>query len=242
MTEFNGSEWIDSAHVQEFIENSDNYILERKRQFKILRSFYQYFLKNKIKNRTTRILDLGCGDGRITQEILKLNSNAEVFLVDGSLKMLETAKSNFKEVNALHYIHKTFQDLLDSDTLTHGFDFIVSSLAIHHLSSDERESLFAYIYNHLRDGGYFLNMEVVLPRSKILEEWYLMLWKEWIQENEIKLCLEESFGYLPIQYKNNPDNHPDTLEKQLDALKTIGFKNIDCHYKYGIFTIYSGEK
>ena len=85
-------------------------------------------------------------------------------------------------------------------------------------------------------------MEVVLPRSKILEEWYLILWKEWIQENEIKLSLDESFRYLPIQYKNNPDNHPDTLEKQLDALKTIGFKNIDCHYKYGIFTIYSGEK
>jgi tRNA (cmo5U34)-methyltransferase len=44
-----------------------------------------------------KILDLGCGDGRITNEILKLDDSIEVFLVDGSLEMLETAKSTLKD-------------------------------------------------------------------------------------------------------------------------------------------------
>ena len=66
MTEFNQSEWIESENVHEFIKNSDNFILERKQQFKILGSFYNHFLRHKIKNRNVKVLDLGCGDGRIS--------------------------------------------------------------------------------------------------------------------------------------------------------------------------------
>ena len=241
MTDFNQSEWKDSEHVKEFVENADYYILERKRQFKILGSFYNHYLKKKGDSKSLRVLDLGSGSGRITNEILKMDNNAEVFLVDGSSEMLETAESHLK-YGKIHLINKTFQDLINSDNFESDFDFIISSLAIHHLSTQEKESIFKYIYNHLIEGGFFLNMEVILPISTSLEEWYLILWQEWIQENEIKLGLEKSFKHLPLQYKNNPDNHPDSLESQLDALKRIGFKNVDCHYKYGIFSIYGGEK
>jgi tRNA (cmo5U34)-methyltransferase len=50
MTEFNLSEWIKNEKVLEFIKHSDNFILERKQQFKILGSFYNHFLRHKIKN------------------------------------------------------------------------------------------------------------------------------------------------------------------------------------------------
>ena len=45
MTDFDQSEWRDSEHVKEFVENADYYILERHRQFKILGSFYNHYLK-----------------------------------------------------------------------------------------------------------------------------------------------------------------------------------------------------
>jgi tRNA (cmo5U34)-methyltransferase len=35
---------------------------------------------------------------------------------------------------------------------------------------------------------------------------------------------------------------PDTLAAQLNALQTIGFEDVDCFYKYGIFTMYGGKK
>ncbi|MBI1810495.1 MAG: hypothetical protein HY035_09030 [Nitrospirae bacterium] len=44
------------------------------------------------------------------------------------------------------------------------------------------------------------------------------------------------------RYKDNKDNKPDTLGNQLGALKKIGFKEVDCFYKYGIFTMYGGKK
>ncbi|MFY9637607.1 MAG: methyltransferase [Methanobacterium sp.] len=242
MTEFKRSEWNKSENVHNFVENSDNYIVERKLQFQILRSFFQFFLKNKIKNRTIRVLDLGSGDGRISSELLRLNTNIEIFLVDGSLEMLEKARLRLNGHDHLHFINETFQDLIASDILVADFDFIVSSLAIHHLSADEKEEMFGYLYNHLNDGGYFFNMDVVLPSTGILDEWYMVLWQEWIQENERKLGHEENFQHIPSQFKNNPDNHPETLENQLYKLKKIGFKNVDCHFKYGIFSIYSGER
>lgn len=61
-------------------------------------------------------------------------------------------------------------------------------------------------------------------------------------ENQINMGVQESFEYLPEQYKNNPDNHPDTLNIQLNALKSVGFQQVDCYYKYGIFAIFGGEK
>jgi len=44
------------------------------------------------------------------------------------------------------------------------------------------------------------------------------------------------------RYKDNRDNKPDTLDEQLNALKSVGFKDVDCYYKYGIFTMYGGRK
>ncbi|MGZ7117956.1 MAG: hypothetical protein ACXVHS_11035, partial [Methanobacterium sp.] len=59
---------------------------------------------------------------------------------------------------------------------------------------------------------------------------------------EMEYGAPKSFQNVPDKYKNNPDNHPDTLISQLNALKLIGFKNVDCYYKYGIFAIYGGQK
>lgn len=63
MTEFEQSNWARSDFSQEYVDNADIYIVERKRLFEILKSFYRHFLKNR---RNKKIIDLGCGDGIIT--------------------------------------------------------------------------------------------------------------------------------------------------------------------------------
>jgi tRNA (cmo5U34)-methyltransferase len=50
------------------------------------------------------------------------------------------------------------------------------------------------------------------------------------------------FDDIIRQYKNNEDNKPDTLHDQLNALGAMGFKDVDCYYKYGIFTMFGGRK
>jgi tRNA (cmo5U34)-methyltransferase len=50
------------------------------------------------------------------------------------------------------------------------------------------------------------------------------------------------FSDIIRRYMESGDNRPDTLDDQLNALKSIGFSSVDCYYKYGIFTVYGGKK
>lgn len=248
MSEFEKSEWAEDEHAKEFMENADIYILERKRLFSILRSFYRYFLMDNEFKGPVKVLDLGCGDGALTLELLKEDKQINATLVDGSSKMLENARKNLKNYERMNFIHKTFQDLLEDqlneekDHALNSFNLVVSSLAIHHIHFEEKKSLFQYINNHLESGGFFLNIETVKAPNDELESWYRVLWSEWIGENQEKLNTNKSFQYLPEQYKDNPDNNPDKLQDQLDALESAGFSQVDCYYKYGIFSIYGGRK
>ena len=107
---------------------------------------------------------------------------------------------------------------------------------------NEKKSLFEYIYSRLNNGGYFVNIDVVFSPTESLEGWYLLLWKEHIREVQTRLKLEGNYEDIVERYRSNKDNQPDTLTAQLKALKSVGFKEVDCFYKYGIFTIFGGKK
>ena len=157
------------------------YIVERKRLLEILKSFYKHFIGNKPNS---NILDLGCGDGIVIDELLKIDNSIEATLIDGSEDMLNRAKDRLKDFKNVHFIRASFQELLNKNTTLQNYDFIVSSLAIHHLTMEEKTVLFKTIYSHLNVDGYFLNIDVVLAPSDALEQWYLLLWKEWIDERK----------------------------------------------------------
>ncbi|MGE5893793.1 MAG: class I SAM-dependent methyltransferase [bacterium] len=240
MTEFNKSQWAKPEFTQEYRDSADVYIVERRRLLEMLKSFYKHFIGNKPNS---NILDLGCGDGIVIYELLKIDNSIEATLIDGSEDMLNKAKDRLKDFGNLHFIRASFQEILNKDTVPQSYDLIVSSLAIHHLTMEEKTALFRTIYSHLNVDGCFLNIDVVLAPSDALEKWYLLLWKQWIDERKSFLGIEDSqFDDIAGRYKDNTDNKPDTLDMQLNALQTIGFKDVDCFYKYGIFTMYGGKK
>jgi len=240
MTDFNESNWAKPEFAKDYRESADVYVVERRRLIEILKSFYGHFIGNKPSN---RVLDLGCGDGIITYELLKIDGSIEATLIDGSEDMLNKAKDRLRDFKNIHFIHASFQEILNKNFALQEYNFIVSSLAIHHLTMDEKIALFRTIYAHLNNEGYFLNIDVILAPSDALEQWYLSLWKRWIEERKSFLQIEGRHHEDIIRrYKENTDNKPDTLDAQLNALQTIGFKDVDCFYKYGIFAMYGGRK
>jgi tRNA (cmo5U34)-methyltransferase len=238
MSKFKKSRWANSEFSQNYRDDADIYLPFRSQFIEVSKSLYGYFIS---RNSKAKVLDLGCGDGLFIQELSKSFRPAKVTLVDGSAEMLEAAQKRLSGQTGKYYIQASFQQLLTDDPVGYNFDFIYSSLAIHHLPFDEKKRLYAYIYEHLSSGGWFINYDVVLSLSKKLEKWYLSFWREWINKYPSKEKREQLLG-IPSQYKGNPDNLPDSLESQLEVLKEIGFCNLDCFYKYGIFSLFGGSK
>ncbi len=240
MTEFNKSNWAKADFSQEYREKADIYIVERRRMFTIMKSFYRHFPGGRQNN---ALLDLGCGDGIVTHELLSVDNSISATLIDGSGDMLDKARERLEGFNNISYIRASFQEMLERDILGQDFDFIVSSMAIHHLTMDEKRGIFRLIHSHLKTGGYFMNIDVILAPTETLDQWYMNIWEEWMDEKKASLGMESDPSRNIIRrYKELEENKPDTMDDQLNALRDIGFKDVDCYYKYGIFTIYGGLK
>lgn len=238
MSDFDVSRWSDSRFAQEYRDQADGCLPERRSLIEIAQSLYRHLVKG---SQPCRILDLGCGDGLMVQELLKVDDSLDATLVDGSQEMLKAAANRLARFEKKHLVHASFQDLLAEDPLQQSFIFVLSSLAIHHLAMAEKEALFEYIHRHLDPGGFFLNIDVVLSPTDDLEKWYLLLWQEWIDTHAVDS--QKAFLLsVPQKYKQNPDNVPDPLLQQLQALERIGFENVDCYYKHGVFAMFGGSK
>jgi len=239
MTEFDQTNWAKAGFARQYREKADIYIVERRRMLEIMKSYYRHFPGCTGQN---HILDLGCGDGIITDNLLEIDDSISATLIDGSGDMLNNAKERLKGYKDIRYIQASFQDILEKDIFREKFNFIVSSLAIHHLAMDEKRRLFEKIYSYLDTEGYFMNIDVILAPAETLEQWYLTLWREWMDEKKTAAGIEMDDDDVVRRFQDNKDNKPDTLNDQLNALRNAGFKDVDCFYKYGVFTVYGGKR
>ena len=240
MPESELKQWGEKDFSNRYLDIADIMVIGRKRSLKTLQSFYRQFLKNKKPN---TILDLGCGDGVITNALLSIDDSISATLIDGSEEMLNKARKRFSGIENFKYINSVFQDLMKSDIDLGEFDLVVSSLAIHHLANEQKKALFKYIHFHLKTGGHFFNIDVVRSQSEAIEKWHIELWKEGFKEqlppDEMKSVFEEMVStYTEKEHYSNVD----TLETQIEGLKEAGFQNVDCFFKRGMFAIYGGCK
>ena len=238
MAQFDESRWAEKDFSQNYRDDANIFLPFRSRFIDTAKTLYEEYIS---RNTNASVLDLGCGDGLFIQELLKSFAPAKVRLVDGSNEMLDAARERLAEHANLIYSKASFQELLTNDPLDELFDFIYSSLAIHHLPFEEKESLYTYIYNHLSIGGCFVHYDVVVPPSEKLERCYMSLWREWISKHPA-IDEHRDLTGIPEEYEGNQDNIPDRLDSQLRALEAIGFKDVDCYFKYGMFSLFGGFK
>ena len=241
MSDFDQTRWADPAFSREYLDNADHYIPDRFHLFNVLRSFFRACVARPSAERA-RVCDLGCGDGILTDQLLREGSLLEATLVDGSPEMLDAAKKRLAGRPHLQFIQRGFDELIGDSTGLGRFHFVMSSFAIHHLSADARRALFAITYQHLEPKGYFMNIETVLPDHGAFTEWYYDLWQEWINRRSQMLGLGGKFQDVPKQARKNPDNQYSPLGGQLADLAAAGFAEVECHYKNGIFAIYTGRR
>ena len=239
MSSFDETRWADPAFSRELLDNADHYLPDRFHLFRLLRSFYRSFVAQPEGG---RICDLGCGDGILTEQLLRENPSLEVTLVDGAAEMLAAAKRKFADRPNLRFQQQGFSELIRDSSSLGKFHFIISSFAIHHLDAGERRGLFGTVFGHLEPGGSFMNIEVTLPGHATFTEWYYHLWQEWIDRRSQLLGLNDQFHDVPRKARLNQDNKYSPLAEQLADLTKAGFVEVECHYKNGMFALYTGKR
>ncbi|NQT74660.1 MAG: class I SAM-dependent methyltransferase [Chloroflexi bacterium] len=240
MTESELRQWSQRDFAHKYLEIADIMIVGRKRSLDMLKSFYRYFLRGKKPN---RVLDLGCGDGVLAHELLNIDDSISATLVDGSNDMLEKAREKLVEFGNTRFVNMSFQELTSEKPDLGKFEIAVSSLAIHHLTSSEKADLFKYVFSCLVEGGYFVVIDCTRSQAGPVEDWFLELWRERIEERQVGLNVEADFEKMYEKYTETEHySRLDTMDAQMNALRDVGFSEVDCYYKHGLFAMFGGKK
>jgi tRNA (cmo5U34)-methyltransferase len=131
----------------------------------------EQMLAEVLPPRPQRVLDLGCGDGRLATVVLEARSSvSEIVAVDVSPPMLERARDRFAGEDRVTVREWDLNGPLGQ---LGEFDAVVSGFAIHHLDDRRKRELFAEVASQTRLGGVFANLEVVLSATPKLHAEFL---------------------------------------------------------------------
>jgi tRNA (cmo5U34)-methyltransferase len=186
--------------------------------------------------REFEVLDLGAGTGVLSQFIASRFPRARILLADIAPEMLRLARARFAGASGidsrLHYV------LLDHgrDPLPGTFDAIVSALSIHHLEHDEKRALFVRIHDALREGGIFINAEVILGESDEIERRTNEDWKRAARD------AGATESDLASAIERQKHDRCATLDAQMNWLRETGFREVSAAYRNLVFAVYSGRK
>ena len=185
------------------------------------------------KTESIKVMDLGCGTGTVSKMIREQYPNAIFSCVDLAENMIEMAKIKLGNDRVTYKLKDFYHLMFDQD-----YDVIISSLALHHLLTDnDKKDFYFKIYNNLAHNGVFFNADIVLGANDKLESRYLHKWKEFMYKN---VSVDEVDN--KVIPRHNDEDHPSRLTDQLNWLLEIGFVDVDVIWKYYNFAVYGGFK
>lgn len=181
---------------------------------------------NKRPDDKIKVLELGFGTGNLTERIFTSFPNVVITGLDNYQKNVDQALIKLRGYN----FNSKVQSFKDMSGLNDRFDFVVSSLAIHHLSATEKRDLFARVYEVLPRGGRFIIGDIV--KSDKEKAWHNYLVENMGEEGEERWQT----------HKNNKDDKPSTLDRQILWLKQAGFEKVEVTAGWYNFNVFFGEK
>ena len=177
-----------------------------------------------------RFLDLGSGDGAMTQLMRSCAPSAQAVLVDFSEPMLAGAQrrlgSGGWEAVRADLSAPGWQEGLGGGP----FDAAVSSYAIHHLTSERKRALFAEVFGLLAPGAMFVNMDVVEIEGPLVG-----LFDERLHAAYAALSHDHEQGHhhgSGDTFEDSEEDRPDPLADQLGWLREAGFTEVEVHFKW----------
>ena len=186
-------------------------------------------------------VDLGAGTGAAARTVLDHYPAARAVLADFSPQMMAQGQVEL-EPYAGRYSYVEF-DLTAPGawpaSVPDPVDAVISSLSVHHLRDERKQSLFAEIRARLAPGGWYLNYDPVLPPDPVVEEAWLRAGDRRDPSAAAKRqhrTPEEQFRY------ENHVRYIIPLDQQVGFLRAAGFEGVDVFWKELDYVIYGGRR
>jgi len=175
------------------------------------------------------ILELGCGTGNLSVLLRARYPDAIIRLVDISSDSLQTCEQRFSPTPRLVFQQADFRDLRFADS---QFDLVISSIAVHHLTAEEKRVMFGKINCWLSANGVFAYADQHAGASDDLNRKHIENWKA--LSRQAGSTAEE--WEMWMQHQRDHDHH-DSLCDQIDWLRDAGFNIIDCPWRYLLWAV-----
>ena len=201
MSKSDVNDWRSADHAAAYLARADSIPH---------RSAGEAVLLEELPRDVSRVLDLGSGDGRLLDIVLRARAGAAGVAVDFSPLMLDRLRARFADDARVEIVAHNLDDALPE---LGTFDAVVSSFAIHHLTDVRKRQLYGEIWRAVRSGGVFCNLEHVASASTYGHARFL-----------------EAMGTAPEE--EDPSNKLLDVQTQLEWLREIGFVDVDCYWKW----------
>lgn len=180
-----------------------------------------------------RILEFGCGTGNLTYVLRKRWPDSSIVVVDAAEAMLLKTKERIGE-QRLELVKSKFEDLIFAPS---SFDYITSSLSLHHLPKEQFQTVLRNCFLWLKPGGFFGLLDCVRAEADRLyrraeEHWISLAKKHGLSDKEMA---------EQIAHHRAHDHYP-TLVDLPGWFRDAGFVEIDILWRHCIWAVLQAKK
>lgn len=184
---------------------------------------------------THDILDIGCGAGNQTLNLLRVFPDADCILLDISPAMLERARERVGAVTGK--VVSVEGDIRTAELPEAKFDIAVAAAVLHHLrDEDDWKRTFTKLHSLLKPGGILLVSDLICHDNPKIEALFKIR-----QEIFLREALGNAEAERIMQSIAESDT-PSSLEFQFECLRQVGFREVALLHKNLVFGAYYAMK
>lgn len=222
--------WLNPEAAENYARMVDLMIPQRKEILSIISR-----IAIELGSEHPKIIDLGCGMGDVTAEIIKLKPDVEVLMVDFSDEMIRRSSERFRDNKNITVVKRDLNLGISGITDEGKYDAVVSCFALHHMEFENRVKLYSEIHAVLKEGGLFINGDLFKEDSPIINEWeldnniasLLQVLKEKLGEE----CTFDELKAKRIEHGKKMGDKPGTIWDMCRDMRAAGFGYVDCLWK-----------
>jgi SAM-dependent methyltransferase len=183
-------------------------------------------------------LDLGAGTGAAARAILARYPRSTGILTDFSVQMMGAGEREMQPfAGRYRYVEFDMSARQWPAAIPAELDAVVTSMCVHHLPDPRKQGLFAEIFDHLVPGGWYLNYDPVGTGDPVVEA----TWERVNDEIDPEAAARRRHRTPAEQARwDNHLRYVIPLARQLQYLRSAGFRGIDVYWKHLENVIYGG--